>query len=79
MKQKEVINVCDGARLGLVSDLEIDVKTGKIKKIIVPCQGKIFGIFGREQEYQIKWEDIKRIGDDIILVDVDIDDILEDV
>lgn len=29
LKQKEVINVCDGCRLGYVTDLELDVCTGK--------------------------------------------------
>lgn len=79
MKQKEVINVSDGARLGLISDLEIDAKTGKIKKIIIPGKGKIFGVFGREQEYHISWDDIKRVGDDIVLVDVDTEDVLEEI
>ena len=79
LKQKEVINVCDGCRLGFICDMEIDVKCGKIKKIIIPAKGKFFGIFGCEQEYHISWCDIKCIGNDLILVDADIDDILIDV
>lgn len=69
-KQKEVINISDGARLGFVSDVEIDIKGGKLLKIIVAAPGRIFGIFGCEKEYVICWENIKKIGDDIILVDV---------
>lgn len=78
MKQKEVINISDGCRLGYVSDIMICVKEGKLKKIIIPGPGKIMGVFGREQEYQVDWEKIKKIGDDIILVDVNIDKILVD-
>jgi len=79
LRQKEVINTRTGQRLGFISDIDIDVKTGKIVKIIVPGPGKIFGIFGREQEYQIQWCDIKKIGGDIVLIDVDENDILNDI
>lgn len=71
IKQKEVINAKDGCRFGYVSDIIVDLKEGKINKLIVAGPGKVFGVFGREQEYQIAWEKVKKIGDDIILVDVD--------
>lgn len=76
MKQKEVVNLTDGARFGFISDIDIDPKTGKVKKIIVPGPGKVLGMFGREQEYQISWDEIRKIGDDIILIEVDTEDIL---
>lgn len=78
MRQKEVINTKNGCRLGFVSDIDFDIKSGKIIKIIVPGPGKILGVFGREQEYQIKWDDIKRIGDDIVIIEAEADDILVD-
>lgn len=78
MRQKEVINTKNGCRLGFVSDIDFDIKSGKITKIIVPGPGKILGVFGREQEYQIKWDDIKRIGDDIVIIEAEADDILVD-
>lgn len=78
IRQKEVINTRDGCRLGFISDIEIDVKSGKVTKIIVPGPGKVLGVFGREQEYQIEWGDIKKIGDDIVLIDTELDDILVD-
>lgn len=79
LRQKEVINVCDGCRLGYVSDIEIDIKCGTIIKIIIAAPGKVFGIFCCEKEYCIDWCDIVRIGDDIILVDVEMDEILRDL
>jgi YlmC/YmxH family sporulation protein len=75
IRQKEIININDGKRLGFVADIDIDEKTGRIKKIIIPGNGKILGIFGRETEYCIEWCNIKQIGDDIILVDVDTEEI----
>ena len=78
MKQKEVINICDGVRIGFVSDVEFCTEKGKMTAIIIPGPGKFWSIFGREKEYIIAWEKIKKIGDDIILVDVKLEDVLLD-
>ena len=66
---KEVINVCDGCRLGYVSDLDVVVPEGRVVAIIVYGPGRFFGLFGRGEEFYIPWECIQRIGDDIILID----------
>lgn len=71
LKQKEVINISDGKRLGFVCDIEIDLEGGKIDAIIIPGGGRIFGLIGKESEFIIPWERIKKIGEDIILVDLD--------
>jgi len=70
LRYKEVINVCDGMRLGYVYDAAIDQLTGKVVAIIVPGPCRYFGLFGREDDYVIPWECIRRIGDDIILIEV---------
>ena len=69
LKTKEVINVSDGARLGFVSDVEIDIKNGKIIAILVPGAYRLMGFLGKEDDIVIKWENIKKIGDDIIIID----------
>jgi YlmC/YmxH family sporulation protein len=76
LRQKEVINAEEGTRYGFVSDLEIDVTEGRILGLIVPGPGRVFGVFGREQEYRIPWSKIKKIGDDIILVECITDKVL---
>ena len=40
---KEVINVCDGCRLGYVSDLDVRVPEGQVVAIIVYGPGRFFG------------------------------------
>jgi len=70
LRAKEVINICDGCRLGYVYDVEIDVCTGKLVSIIVPGPSKFFGLFPKE-DYVISWCEIQKIGDDIILVNID--------
>lgn len=79
LKQKEVINVCDGCRLGYVSDLEFDKCNGKIIALIIPAEnGKMWNIFGGGNEYYIPWKCIKKIGDDIILIDANIEELLQE-
>lgn len=78
LKQKEVINIIDGCRYGYVCDIEFCPKEGRVERIIVPGPARIFGMFGREQEYCIPWCNIKQIGEDIILVECETEKILED-
>jgi YlmC/YmxH family sporulation protein len=68
---KDVINVRDGSRLGHIQDLEINACSGEICAVMVPEPGKLFGFFGTQSEYWIEWKQICKIGEDIILVDVD--------
>ncbi len=68
MRCKEVINNADGCRLGYVNDVEIDVCNGKIVAIIIYGSSKFFGIFGRNPDIRICWEDICVIGEDTVLV-----------
>ncbi|MGL4362662.1 MAG: YlmC/YmxH family sporulation protein [Cellulosilyticaceae bacterium] len=70
MKQKEIINTIDGSRLGYICDVEIDWVEGTVKRLIVPGPRKVMGIFGGESEYLIEWDQIKKIGEDIILVEL---------
>ena len=58
LKRKEVINLCDGARLGCICDLEMDACSGAVYAIIVP--GPLV----------IPYNKITKIGDDVILVDI---------
>lgn len=69
-KCREVINLSDGERMGFVCDLEIDNCTGQIYSLIVPSKEKV-GIFPRNARVSIPWSAIKKIGDDIILVNFD--------
>lgn len=72
LKEKEVINICDGERLGNICDIDFDIKTGIILSLIIPGPCKILGILGRDNEYLIPFCDIVRIGSDVVLVESDI-------
>lgn len=70
LRYKEIINVSNGHRLGFVSDVDMDVISGKVMALIVPGPCRFFGLFGREDDYVLPFDAISRIGSDIILIDV---------
>ena len=67
---KEVICIADGRRLGFVSDVEIEWPEGRVLAILVPGPCRFMGVLGRQDDFVIPWKCIKRIGPDIILVDI---------
>lgn len=76
MRQKEVINMCDCRRLGCVTDLEFNCETGCVEALIVPGPGKICGFLGRDTEYVIPFRCVEQIGEDIVLVCIDLEKII---
>lgn len=70
LREREVVNVLDGRRLGLASDLEIEAETGRVKAIVVPGPGKFLWLFGKSEDFVIPWEKIIKIGVDVILVEM---------
>lgn len=75
LKNKQVVNICDGKVLGFVSDVDFDICKGCICAIIVPGPVKIFSLCGRDVDYVIPFNKIDCIGPDVILVRVCIDEI----
>lgn len=69
-QDKEVINTCDCKKLGSVTDLIFDECKGCIEAIIIPKSGKWYCLFGEGGEYIIPFSCIRKIGPDIILVEM---------
>ena len=67
LREKEVINLCDGSRLGCPCDFEFDVYEGSITAIIVPRPSGFLGL-SRANDLVIPWKNIECIGTDAILV-----------
>lgn len=68
LRNKEVICKSNGARLGNVDDIEIDISNGKLVAVIIYGKSKMFGFLGKCDDIVIPWKDIDVIGDDTILV-----------
>lgn len=69
LKLKEVISIIDGKRMGHITDIEIDVESGRLTAIVVPGMGRFLGLFGRNEDVVIPWDKINKIGMDVILVE----------
>ena len=67
---KEVICISDGRRLGFVCDARVELPEGNLVAIIVPGPCRYFGLWGRKDDFVIPWQCIRRVGPDIILVDI---------
>jgi len=67
---KEVICISDGRRLGFITDVQVEVPEGKICAIVVPGPCRFLGLAGRSDDFLIPWDAVKKIGPDIVLVDI---------
>ena len=74
LHSKEVICLANGQRLGFVCDVEVTVPEGNVVSLVVPGPCRFLGLAGRREDYVIPWGCIRRIGPDIILVDVKCED-----
>ncbi len=68
LQSKDVVNIADGKKLGHIQDLELDLRQGTIKAIVVPTEQKLFSWLSSGQEVVIPWQNIVKIGSDVILV-----------
>ena len=65
LQQKEIINISNGKRIGIIIDVIID-NSGNIQRLVLEeKRGRKFS----KEEYEISWSQIIKIGDDIILID----------
>lgn len=74
---KEIVNLHDGAKLGLIGDSDIKISTeGKIEAIIIASRTGAGRFFGKSNERDesviiIPWKAIKKVGSEVIIVDID--------
>ena len=69
LKQKEIINIVDGKKLGFPDDIVFDSENTSVKSFTIPGQSKAFGLKKGESR-TISLEDIFLIGEDVILVNI---------
>lgn len=68
---RDIVNLVDGAKLGPVSDVYIDLETGKVLSLVLSGGKKYFGLYNAGRDVVVPWEKIKKIGVDTVLVEVD--------
>ena len=70
LRKKEIINLCDGSRLGFACDFEFDKCTAQIIGLVLEKSNGFLGL-GAGESVLIPWCNVQCIGEDTILVDFD--------
>lgn len=68
LRNKELICIQDGMKIGFVDDLEFDEENQRITAFISYGKQRLFGLLGKYDDVKISCNQIQVIGEDIILV-----------
>ena len=71
LRMKEIVNVATGMKIGYADDIEIDTESSSVVSIVVCGRQRAFGLMGKDDDIVIRCSDIRLIGEDTILVDMD--------
>ena len=69
LKTMEIIDINTGSKLGYIKDFKVNCEEYKLEAIILPMHKS--GWFSKNEDIELPWERIKKIGVDVILVDGD--------
>ena len=69
LRSKEVVNLQNGARMGKIIDMIIDSNGKNVLGLVVPGTRRLFKA---SEDIFIPWCNISKIGNDVILVSLDI-------
>lgn len=69
LRTMEIIDINTGAKLGFIKDLKIDCDESRIISIILPAHRSAW--FGKNDDIEIPWKSVNKIGVDVVLVDGD--------
>lgn len=67
LQNKDIINIQDGKKIGNIIDVKITDK-GEMDGLVVEQSKFLISMFTTHNEIEIKWGQIEKIGEDVILV-----------
>ncbi len=70
LQRKDIVNVNDGKIIGKIIDIEINESDGSLVCLIIEKTKYIKSLFSTEDGTKINFSQIKKIGSDVILVDL---------
>ncbi len=68
LQSKQIVNIKDGKNVGKIVDAIIDGNGNTLSFVVQ--RGKLFMNVIGKNDIEIKWSQIKKIGEDVILVDI---------
>ena len=69
LREKEVVNITDGKKLGRILDMALTC-SGNVLGIIVPGEKKFFKNISGDESIFVPWKNIVKIGEDAILIEL---------
>ncbi len=70
LQRKDIINIKDGKKIGKIIDVEFDQTNGYMIKFIIEKAHFMRNLFTSNEEVTIKFSQIKKMGEDVILIDI---------
>lgn len=67
LQNKDIINIIDGKKIGNIVDARFNIIDGNIEKLIIEPSKSLFSI--KNSEITINFKEIKKIGEDVILIE----------
>ncbi len=70
LQRKDIVNINDGRIIGRIIDADISDKDGSLISLIIERSKYLRNIFSNESEITIKFDQIKKLGSDVILIEI---------
>lgn len=70
LREKEVINIVNGEKLGYIDDVEFETEKEKIAAFVIFGRKRLYGLLGKDKDLIITCEQIELIGSDTVLVKI---------
>ena len=67
LQNKDIINIIDGKKIGNIVDVNFNIKTGVIEKLIIEPNKSFFNI--KNNLIELDFNKITKIGKDVILIE----------
>ena len=70
LQSKDIVNITTGKNIGSIIDVNINHASGTIESLVIESSKGFFSGFNRESDTLISWQNIEKIGEDVILVHI---------
>ena len=70
LQRKDIVSLKDGKKIGKIIDVEFDTKSGYMIHFVIEKAHFVRNLFSNTEEITIKFSQIKKMGEDVILIDI---------
>lgn len=70
LQRKDIVNLNDGKKIGRIIDVEINVTDGSLVNLIIEKNRYFRNLFSSESDVLVRFNQIKKMGEDVILIDL---------